>query len=137
MDECYLEIETNTQEKKLANWNVKQIGLQKKLKEICCKMNSYARPDVRYCRDYLHSKCKQGLFGILEARLLTSQVRRLTGGSARALPTGNLLTREMSTIRANKMTKNRDLILNVNRPVGISHLVVHMRFYFAPKKVYL
>jgi hypothetical protein len=27
--------------------------------------------------------------------------------------------------------------LNVNRPVGISHLVVHMRFYFAPKKVYL
>ncbi len=80
-------------------------------------MNSYARPDVRYCRDYLHSKCKQGLFGILEARLLTSQVRRLTGGSARALLTGNLLTREMSTIRANKMTKNRDLILNVNRPV--------------------
>jgi hypothetical protein len=101
------------------------------------KMNSYARPDVRYCRDYLHSKCKQGLFGILEARLLTSQVRRLTGGSARALPTGNLLTREMSTIRANKMTKNRDLILNVNRPVGISHLVVHMRFYFAPKKIYI
>ena len=47
-------------------------------------MNSYARPDVRYCRDYLHSKCKQGLFGILEARLLTSQVRRLTGGSASA-----------------------------------------------------
>jgi hypothetical protein len=37
VDECYLEIETNTQEKKLANWNVKQIGLQKKLKEICCK----------------------------------------------------------------------------------------------------
>ncbi len=107
------------------------------LKFRSIKMNSYARPDVRYCRDYLHSKCKQGLFGILEARLLTSQVRRLTGGSARALPTGNLLTREMSSIRANKMTKNRDLILNVNRPVGISHLVVHMRFYFAPKKVYL
>ena len=32
MDECYLEIETNTQEKKLANWNVNQIGLQKKIK---------------------------------------------------------------------------------------------------------
>jgi hypothetical protein len=45
-------------------------------------MNSYAQPDVRYCMDYLHSKCKQGLFGILVARLLTSQVRRLTGGSA-------------------------------------------------------
>ena len=59
-------------------------------------MNSYARPDVRYCRDYLHSKCKQGLFGILEAQLLTSQVRRLTGGSARALPTGNLLTRDVN-----------------------------------------
>ncbi len=41
------------------------------------EMNSYARPDVRYCRDYLHSKCKQGLFGILEARLLTSQVRNV------------------------------------------------------------
>ncbi len=36
-----------------------------------------------------------------------AQVRRLTGGSARALPIGNLLTREMSTGRANKMTKNR------------------------------
>jgi hypothetical protein len=41
------------------------------------EMNSYARPDVRYCRDYLHSKCKQGLFGILEARLLTSHERNV------------------------------------------------------------
>jgi hypothetical protein len=77
-------------------------------------------------------KCKQGLFGILEARLLTSQVRRLTGGSAQALPTGNLLTRELSTVRANKMTKKPCYILNVNSPVGKSHLVVHMCFFVRP-----
>jgi hypothetical protein len=81
-------------------------------------MNSYARPDVRYCRAFLHSKCKQGSFGILEARLLTSQVKRLTGGSARDVNN-----------KGQQNDKKRDCILNVKRPVGISHLVVHMRFF--------
>ncbi len=51
---------------------------------------------------------------------------------ARALPTGNLLTRDVNN-KGQQKTKNRDFILNVKRPVGISHLVVHMRFFAWPK----
>jgi hypothetical protein len=50
VDECYLEIVTNTQEKKLANWNVKQIGLQKKIKR-----NMWQKISFLHCNECLDS----------------------------------------------------------------------------------
>ena len=93
-------------------------------------MNSYARPDVRYCRDYLNSNVNKVCLEFWRPDCWHCSSEK-TDWRERASAPDRQSSHERNVNRKGKQNyKKPCYILNLNSPVGKSHLVMHMCFLY-------
>jgi hypothetical protein len=97
-------------------------------------LNSYARPDVRYCRDYFHSNVNKVCLEFWRPDCWHFSSEKTDWRERASAPDRQSSHERNVNSKGQQNDKKPCYILNVNSPVGKSHLVVHMCFYFAPKK---
>jgi hypothetical protein len=105
-----------------------------KKQAISLIMNSYARPDVRYCRDYFHSNVNKVCLEFWRPDCWHFSSEKTDWRERASAPDRQSSHERNVNSKGQQNDKKPCYILNVNSPVGKSHLVVHMCFYFAPKK---